>query len=59
MLGCDVYAIGTSDEFDSWTTIAELEKSLDKDDILPKGYFVDEEIHNRKPGGNATPKAIK
>jgi len=56
MVNRNVYAVGTSDESDSWTTIAELEKSLNKDNFLPKGYFVNEEIHSKRSGGNVTPK---
>jgi len=47
MLDCNVYVVGTSDESDNWTAIAELGKLLDKGDFLPKGYLVDEEIYNR------------
>jgi len=59
MFGHDVYAVGTSNKSDSWTAIAELGKLLDKDNFLPKGYFVDEEIHSRKPRGSATTKTTK
>jgi len=54
MLGRDVYAVGTLDKFNNWTTIAELGKLLNKDEFLPKGYFVDEEIHNKKPRSTMT-----
>lgn len=56
MVGRDVYAVGTSDESDTWTAIAELGKSLDKNDFLPQGYFVDEDVFKRTPDGSATPK---
>jgi len=59
MVGQDVYAIGTSDESNSWTVIAELEKSMDKEDFLSRGYFVDEEIHRKKLDGSVTPKRSK
>ena len=55
MLGLNVFAVGTSDESQQWADIAHLSNSLDKNDFLPKGYFVDEEKYSRKPAGSSTP----
>lgn len=55
MLGLNVFAVGTSDESQQWADIAHLSNSLDKNDFLPKGYFVDEEKYSRKPTGSSTP----
>jgi len=55
----DVFAVGTSDETDTWEGIAQLGKSLDKNDFLPKGYYVDERKHPRKPVSSATPASSR
>lgn len=55
VLGLNVFALGTSDEFKQWADIAHLSNSLDKNDFLPKTYFVNEEKYSRKSARSSTP----
>ena len=54
MLGLNIFAMETSDESKQWTDIAQSSGSLDKNDFLPKEYFVDEEKYGIKPVGSST-----
>jgi len=50
----DGYTIGIFDELQEWIDIVELNKLLDKNDFLPKGYYIKEEKYLRKPIGSST-----
>lgn len=54
MLGLNVFVVGTSDKSKQWVDIVQLANFLDKNNFLPKGYFVDEEKYSRKPVVSST-----
>lgn len=55
MLGLNIFVVEISDESKHRTDIAHLSSSLDNNNFLPNGYFVDEEKYSRKHVGSSTP----